>query len=378
MKLQPKLNQLLSLRLAFAALVGMGFWSLGSNELVKNPPLFTAMPAVYQQVAGEQLAFELPGKDSTLQHAVYLLLDEKKQPLLYSSDIITPVCIDGLCKPMYLTLYWSLVGDYVGYGVFQDNLLTKFDHEPFDTADYHKFHQLLLNRHSILELKTMEDLFDENSQAKKEKITFQGKEVDAVSGATKAEIKESVVEGALYSCFTAWHLAHGAVRERITSHLLSVYTPELARHFLLSGYEDYQFFALKQMDTTALLQNLAQVQEIFKSATPMLRLYLLKKLPKGVWKTEAGALPFFQTFSNVDINTRTSLLNHLSDAPEKASEILAKNLEKMSKNQLTLFLKHLAEHKKYLNKSVRAQLEATAKNALFAERYLVEAFLKGQ
>lgn len=372
-----KLNHLLWLRLAFVAVLGMGFWYLGPNKLAKNPPLYTAMPKEYTQVASEQMAFELPGKDSSLKHPVYLLSDAQKQPLLYASDITTPVCIDGLCKPMYLTLYWSLVGDYVGYGVFQDNLLTKFDHEPFDTADYHKFHQLLLNKHSILERKTMEDLFDENIQAKKEKITFQGKEVDAVSGATKAEIAESVVKGALYSCFTAWHLAHGAVKERIAEHFLSIYSPTLANAFLQSNYEDYQFFALKQMDTTALVQNLPKVQGIFKSSSPMLRLYLMKKLPKSIWKTEAGAIPFFQTFTHTDINTRTSLLNHLQYAPEKASEILAKDLEKMSKNQLALFLKHLSERKSRLSKSVRTQLEATAKNTLFAERYLVEEFLKG-
>lgn len=377
MFLTTKLNHLLLLRLGFVAVLGMGFWYLGPNQLAKNPPLYTAMPKEYTRVATEQIAFELPGKDS-LKHPVYLLSDEKKQPLLYAADITTPVCIDGLCKPMYLTLYWSLIGDYVGYGVFQDNLLTKFDHEPFDTADYHKFHQLLLNKHSILELKTMEDLFDANIQAKKEKITFQGKEVDAVSGATKAEITESVVKGALYSCFTAWHLAHGAVKESIANHFLSIYSPVMAQAFLRSEYEDYQFFALKQMDTLAFAKNMPQVQEIFRASSPMTRLYILKKLPKETWKTEQGALPFFQTFASTDINTRTSLLNNLKYAPEKVTEILAKDLTKMSKNQLTLFLKHLAEHKNRLSKSVKAELETAAKNTLFTDRYVVEAFLKGE
>lgn len=372
-----KLNQLLLLRLGVVAVLGMGFWCLGPHELAKNPPLYTAMPREYTQVASEKIAFELPGKDSMLKHPVYLLSDAQQQPLLYASDITTPVCIDGLCKPMYLTLYWSLVGDYVGYGVFQDNLLTKFDHEPFDTADYRKFHELLLNKHSILERKTMEDLFDESIQAKKEKITFQGKEVDAVSGATKAEIAESVVKGALYSCFTAWHLAHGEVKERIAEHLLSLYTPVLARDFLHSGYEDYQFFALKQMDTLAFTKNLPQVQDIFRTASPMTRLYILKKLPKETWKTEQGALPFFQTFATTDINTRTSLLNNLKYAPEKVTEILAKDLMKMTKNQLTLFLKHLSENKNRLSKSVKTELDTAAKNTQFTERYVVEAFLKG-
>ncbi|MBK9489728.1 MAG: hypothetical protein IPO07_13795 [Haliscomenobacter sp.] len=50
----------------------------------------------------------------------------------------------------------------------------------------------------------------------------------------------------------------------------------------------------------------------------------------------------------------------------------------MSKNQLTLFLGHLAENKNRLSKSVRTRLEAAAKNTGFVERYVVEGFLKGE
>jgi len=373
----PNMNFHLLLRLAFVAVLGLGFLYIQPSKLAKNPPLYIAMNPEYQRIASEQLVFELQGSDSLLKHPVYLLSDEQKQPLLYAADIITPVCIDGLCKPMYLTLYWSLVGDYVGYGVFQDNLLTKFDHEPFENKDYSKFHELLLNKHSILERKNMSDLFDQNVQAT-EKITFQGKEVDAVSGATKTEIKESVVEGALYSCFTAWHLAHGEVKEKIVQHLLSLYSPTLAQAFLHSSYEDYQFFALKQLDAAAFAQNLPRIQDIFRSASPMTRLYILKKLPKESWKTEQVALPFFQTFASTDINTRTLLLNNLKYSHEKVTEMLVNEVEKMSKNQLTVFLGHLAENKNRLSKSVRARLEAAAKNTGFVERYVVEGFLKGE
>jgi hypothetical protein len=334
-----------------------------------------AMPEQFAQVVHEKMVFTLAGTDSLLKHQVWLLSNAQQEPLLYCADVITPVCIDGLCKPMYITLYWNLVGNYVGYGVFPDNLLTKFDHEAFTPADYAKLHTLLLDQHSILERKTMEDLFDQ-SIAAVEKITFKGKEVDAVSGATRTEIKESVVEGALYSCFTAWHLAHGSIKEQIEQHLLSYYDPALAESFLKSPAEDYQLFALKQLNSTTLVNQLPAVQEIFKHSSPGNRLYILKKMPRELWKDEKVSQSFFQSFASVDINTRTLLLNNLKYTHPSVVNSLVENLEQMSKNQLSTFLAYLAENRQLLTGKLKARLAQTAQNKSFAESYLVETFLK--
>lgn len=362
-------------RLVLLMVLGLVLLYSSSIKPAKNAPLHMAMPEQFAQVAHEKMVFTLAGTDSLLKHQVWLLSDAQQKPLLYCADIITPVCIDGLCKPMYITLYWNLVGNYVGYGVFPDNLLTKFDHEAFTPADYSKLHTLLLDQHSILERKTMEDLFDQ-SIAAKEKITFKGEEVDAVSGATRAEIKESVVEGALYSCFTAWHLAHGNIKEQIEQDLLSYYDPTLAASFLASQAEDYQLFALKQLTPSTLVSQLPVVQEIFKHTSPGNRLYILKKLPRDLWKDEKISQAFFQSFASVDINTRTLLLNSLKYAHPGVVNILVENLEQMSKNQLSAFLSYLAENRQLLTKKLKDRLAQTAQNKNFAESYLVETFLK--
>jgi hypothetical protein len=362
-------------RLVLLMVLGLVLLYSSSIKLAKNLPLHMAMPEQYAQVSSEKMVFTLSGSDSLLKHQVWLLSDAQQKPLLYCADVITPVCIDGLCKPMYITLYWNLVGNYVGYGVFSDNLLTKFDHEAFTPADYTKLHTLLLDQHSILERKTMEDLFDQ-SIAAVEKITFNGKEVDAVSGATRTEIKESVVEGALYSCFTAWHLAHGNIKEQIEQHLLSYYAPALAESFLKSPAEDYQLFALKQLTPTTLVIQLSQVQEVFKHTSPGNRLYILKKLPRDLWKDEKVSQSFFQTFASVDINTRTLLLNNLKYAHPSVVNILVEDLEQMSKNQLSTFLNYLAENRQLLQGKLKARLAQTAQNKSFAESYVVETFLK--
>lgn len=362
-------------RLVLLMVMGLVLLYSSSIQPAKNVPLYMAMPEQFAKVANEKMVFTLAGSDSLLQHQVWLLSDAQQKPLLYCADVITPVCIDGLCKPMYITLYWNLVGNYVGYGVFPDNLLTKFDHEAFTPADYAKLHTLLLDQHSILERKTMEDLFDQ-SIAAVEKITFKGKEVDAVSGATRTEIKESVVEGALYSCFTAWHLAHGNIKEQIEQHLLSYYDPTLAASFLASQAEDYQLFALKQLTPTTLVNQLPAVQEIFKHSSPGNRLYILKKMPRELWKDEKVSQSFFQSFASVDINTRTLLLNNLKYAHPSMVNCLVENLEQMSKNQLSTFLAYLAENRQLINEKLKAGLAQTAQNKSFPESYLVETFLK--
>lgn len=362
-------------RLVLLLVLGLVLLYSSSIKLAKNVPLHMAMPEQFAQVVHEKMVFTLAGTDSLLKHQVWLLSDAQQKPLLYCADVITPVCIDGLCKPMYITLYWNLVGNYVGYGVFQDNLLTKFDHEAFTPADYAKLHNLLLDQHSILERKTMEDLFDQ-SIAAVEKITFKGKEVDAVSGATRTEIKESVVEGALYSCFTAWHLAHGNIKEQIEQHLLSYYDPALAESFLKSPAEDYQLFALKQLNPTTLVNQLPAVQEIFKHSSPGNRLYILKKMPRELWKDEKVSQPFFQSFASVDINTRTLLLSNLKYAHPSVVKILVEDLEKMSKNQLSTFLNYLSENRQYLNGQVKTKLIQSAQNKSFTENYVIESFLK--
>ncbi|MGS0527418.1 hypothetical protein ACU8V7_21800 [Zobellia nedashkovskayae] len=50
--------------------------------------------------------------DSVGAQTVNILKDNTLAPVLYSSNIITPVCADGDCRLMHITLYWTLLGDY--------------------------------------------------------------------------------------------------------------------------------------------------------------------------------------------------------------------------------------------------------------------------
>lgn len=127
--------------------------------------------------------------DSVGAQKIYLLQDINREPVLYSSNIVTPVCADGDCKLMHITLYWTLLGDYAGFDRCVEEPLTKHDHDEFLFADYWKLHELLQDHNSILKRRALDELVTKPKPSEMEGV-------DALSGATVKEVKESVVSGA--------------------------------------------------------------------------------------------------------------------------------------------------------------------------------------
>lgn len=340
----------------------------------RNPPLFCTLRSDWQAVDAERAVDSFSNKDTLLEHQLYLLSDSVGQPRLFYADILTPVCIDGICKPVYIELYWDLTGGYAGYGIYEDKPLTKFDHDAFLPADYEKMNRLLADNNSVLRRKELSDLFDDQAENAK-RIEYQGEKLDAVSGATKKEIKESIVEGALYSCYTLWHLVHGEAARDIEHYLDSIYTEELEARFLFTDYEPYYFHALKTLGAGDFDKYRERIAEIFAAARPVTRTYILKKMPFGLLTNEAIGRKFYQLFEAVDINTRTLLIDHLPQAHPIATELLAAHLEVMTKNQLKNYLDALPTDRSKLSSTVLKNLQLAAKSQEYAYGYLIAEWL---
>lgn len=346
-----------------------------AQESAPNKPMFFAMEDEWEQGVHAQEVLTFFNKDTLLEHQLSLLSNEQGEPLLFYADIVTPVCIDNICKPVHLELYWNLVGEYVGYDTHQRFPLTKYDHDEFVPEDYEKLHQLLMDRHSILERKEMSDLFDANAKPEKQ-ITYQGEEVDAVTGATKKEIKNTVVEGALYSCYTLWHLVHGDVRTKMAAYLEEHYSPQLGHAFLHSDYPDYQLYALKQMEDSAYVASFPRVLTIYRQAKPLIRTYILKRLPQTLWQSREIADSLYQTFPEVDITSQTLLLQKLEQADPISLEKLSPHLPLMSRNQLKIYLAALAEGAIPLQGTLLEALRRTEASDTYAYGYLITEFLE--
>jgi hypothetical protein len=89
----------------------------------------------YKKIAQDQEVFNFIGKDSTAVYKLRLLSDTAGAPILFYSDIETSVCADGACKLAKIKVYWNLLGNYVGFGVYKSAPLTKNEHDPFTHAD---------------------------------------------------------------------------------------------------------------------------------------------------------------------------------------------------------------------------------------------------
>ncbi|MEQ9289056.1 MAG: hypothetical protein RIG77_19180 [Cyclobacteriaceae bacterium] len=343
-------------------------WEKPSEE-----PMFFEMAEEWKQVVNDDQLIEFSGKDTFEIHQVRLLSDENKRPLLFFSDLETGVCADGECKLANIKIYWNLLGNYVGYGIYPDLPLTKFEHDPFTSQDYQKLHQLLGDQNSILRRKEMDELVDKvpikSRKARK-------RDIDGMSAATKRDIKEAVVEGGLYSCYTLWHLVYGEAQTKMKHVLDSIQSDELNQYFLYSEYADYRSYALKQMDESHFLGHAEQVVKIFEESQPLVRTYLLKKVPGPFLADEKVSQRLYKSFPGVDVNTRTQLIKKLDMAHPMAAELLSENLSEMTSNQLKLYLAHLKDSGQSLSELVKTNLQSQAAKRQYTYSFMIEEFLK--
>ncbi len=336
--------------------------------------MFFGMPTEYEQMVESKPIATFYGKDTSMDHQLYLMYGEEERPLFYYANIQTPVCIDSLCKPLYIEVYWNLLGNYTGFGVYQEQLLTKYDHDLFEPVDYEKLHRLLLDKHSILERRKLTDLFDPNAVPDKQ-IEYKGQKVDAISGATRREIRESVVAGGLFSCYTLWHLVNGEVVTSIRRLLDEQYSPVMEQYFLHSGYEDYQYYAIKQMSGQTMTKEFSSVLGILREARPLVRSYILKKLPAEVWTDQRHAADLYHFFGVGDTNSKTLLVKNLDLAHPVAFEHLSMHVEDMTKQQLKGFLSTLSNRKDGLTPTLMSKLQKVA-SSQYSYNYLVQAFIE--
>ena len=123
-------------------ILASGFQNLKESE---NEPLYFTMNNEWREVTLDEEKFSFLGLDSLINHSVRLLSETSNEPRLFYCDLETSVCADGECRLASIKVYWNLIGNYVGYGIHNEDPLTKYDHDPFEREDYEKLHQLLLD-----------------------------------------------------------------------------------------------------------------------------------------------------------------------------------------------------------------------------------------
>jgi hypothetical protein len=355
---------------AFYFSILLGSILLVSENLPKNPPTYMHIDFNLDSVATSDFIFGVEGLDSAVQHQIYLLQNREGKPMLFYGDILTPVCIDDVCKPLYIELYWTLIGDYAGYGVYPEEKLSKFDHDLFTKDDYLKLDQLLRNPYSKLERKELEELYSSEARVG-EDVEYNGQKIDGITGATIQDIKEEVVDGALYSCYTLWHLVHGKVQGMIKDYIDSTYNNGLQQTFLTSMNSDYQLYAINRFQEEDYLANEEIITEVLLEFSPLQRSRILKKLPAAVFSSAQFTQTIYGKFRDLDSNSKTILIENLHLSNTEAQLFASENLDVLTRNQLKLFFQKCElDHQE-----LRSNILAFSKDKTKTYSYLAEDFL---
>ncbi len=144
--------------------------------------------------------------NDTLQSNTLLVhMNKDGIPVKYSRQLFTSVCIEGDCRLINLELFWNVTGRYLGFKIPVGEFLSKTEHEPFKHEEYDRLHHLLSDQNSTLANYSIEQLVPPVVNAN----------VDAVSSATIDAVIAYIVEGAVYTTYTLWHITYGSTRKEI-------------------------------------------------------------------------------------------------------------------------------------------------------------------
>lgn len=318
-------------------------------------------------------AFDFPLTDSSFICSVELNFTSDSIPATYSTIMSIPVCDDGLCQTLELLMYWNLIGNYLKYDTIKGMPLTKYDHLPFTKSDYVKLHEILADNNSILERKTLYELFDRDHVRK-------SNTVDAITGATAQAVKNAIVEGALYSSYSLWHIANGGIKTMIQDYTKTIFTPELGE--ILLNSEDYQeqLFVLKLLSEEDFATLFNSITILLSTSNPLVEMYILKKLPEAIWQNQSYQYQLIRSFPKLNINSQSILFQKLLelDTIEISSLVfLSEQIDEMSINQLENYFRILENVHSEKNTEIRDKLKA-ASESMDDKAYFIDRFLNNQ
>jgi hypothetical protein len=241
----------------------------------------------------------IPGRDSVFLNPVYLT-NSIDDLYVYESVLKTPVCNDTLCQIVQIKVFWDLIGDYIGFDTLAGYPLTKNDHLLFTTEDYNKLQATLKDGNSILGRKSESELLDNNRKRYSQKI-------DAVTGATDLQIKNAVVDGALYSTYTLWHLVNGDIKNVLINSTINNYNSKMEQQLILSNNIKSIIFAFKQFDERDYISRFQEVIQVMKKGYPLVNFYIAKNIPPEVFLYEENIESLKLIWQLLDPNTKSIL-----------------------------------------------------------------------
>jgi hypothetical protein len=289
-----------------------GIFLFGSDEKYQERPISTFVVA------------------DTISASLHVKRDSAGLPDGYEARIFTPVCETERCYAIEIILHWDLIGNYVKFDTLPGGELTKLDHIPFTKEDYQKLNSILSNNNSALGAYSKDELV-KNSRTSA---------LDGITGATIQGIKDAVINGAVYSCYTLWHIAHGPVVDSIQESTRRLLSKELVQKLIDLENAEVNYFLLNHLSSDDFILYLPEMLQSFELREGYYVKNAIEKLPLDFYKDHRVQGYFENSFKEMDYFSQVALLEKLSniELEESLKDTLAKNLTERNsyRNELIL------------------------------------------
>lgn len=273
-------------------------------------------------------------KEGGAGYTLYLVVDANL-PVGYYRKVFTEVCASNSCVPISITLYWDLLGRYAHYRLPPEEKLTKRDHVPFEPADYKKLHEILKNDRSILndlDVKTIAETSAENSPS-----------INAITGATPKTLDQEVIAGALYTCYTLWHQAHGSIREDVQGVTRTLINDALLRNFLSGENYRYRTWAVDWVFKHSELVDrfLPELLELLKGENYFAAQHVMKEIPTATLQSETIQQELYPVYRGGMYGLKLMVLERMQEVALTEALLIDLAGELQSSNE-SLFTKIMA------------------------------------
>lgn len=300
-----------------------------------------------------------------------LLYDKDSLPDKFYSYIETPVCEEGICYDLKVHFYWDLLGNFSDYAEVESDPFTKFDHEEFTAQDHLKLRKILADRTSPLSTYEPEDLVDKSMNVD---LPF----IDAVSGATYPALENTVVSGAVYSTYTLWNIANGALSDKIKAYTLTILDEQLLLKMASSENYNLQMHALRNISETS--NSYSEVLlNLIKNGKKYVPYFAIARISHEMWLNAEIQAELIKFIGSANFEMQNEILNGLESsliAPSN-SNLLLQQYKYLKKSQYRKLVEILLKNKDSLDKSDLKKLKHIASDrdnafAPFANGLLID------
>ncbi|GHB79805.1 hypothetical protein [Persicitalea jodogahamensis] len=236
----------------------------------------------------------------------------------YSANIMAPVCEEGICYNVNVVFNWNLIGEFIDYQVQPYDPLTKLDHKPFTLADYAKLQGILTNHDLIFTGLPADELVVKAEET-----------VDGYSGATIEAIKDEVIDGALFTCYTLWHIANGAVVDSIRQHTQRQLDKPMIAKIIGYNTASANYYLIDHMSETQFAQNLPEIIGLIQAGKGYFPKNAIEKIPEKLFGRQEMQDFLIQNYDSLSYYTQVAALSKLQNVP------LQKDLTSMLLTQIS-------------------------------------------